>query len=442
MGFPLGDWKKKQIIYRYYEKFVSYLCISFFNAYIWGNVKNIRMKKILTVGVLLGCLVNGMANAQNSAGRKDVPVLNVEQKFSCEDISVESLGKVRYISFKAAEDVLLGDQLQLYPGEKSLFFCGRQNGEVVGFDLNGNFLGKFNRKGQGAEEYGAILQLTYDESAREVCLLTQGNGSKLFVFGLQGEYKRSYSLPESLKPWNIASFDDSSWLIYDIENTKVIRNGVVEKLKKEDSDPTPRPFILLDKQTGKEKGRLSVSVENRFRPFVLTKHQGLPWVFIGQMNHLITDGKGAILNDPASDFCYRVFPDRTVKPLLSRMPSAASMKDKIIVSVQGASSAYLLIKTILLKPFEGEKKLRERLLLYKTADDSFTDCKLIHPDYNGNADLLDRFYSAGNRIYFILYPHVLIQAMENKKLSGDLLTLTKTLDEEDNLILLELTLDE
>lgn len=388
-------------------------------------------------------LVGGTVGAENvKTVKQEVPVLNVEKKLSQKKVTVQSLGKVRYIRFSAPADVLLGDYMTLFPDKNSLFFCGRQNGDVVGFDREGNFLGKFNHQGQGANEYGTISQLVYDEANKEVCLVVQGTTSKLFVFDMKGECKRVLPLSAALKPWKITSFNPDLWLLFDIENTFVIRNGEVQKLVDGTPGPTLQPFILIDKRTGKEAGRLPVTIPNRFRPFVLTRHQGLPWVFIAQINNVIQYGDNQILNDPASDVCYQAFPDCTVKPLLTRTPAVATMKEKTIVSVQAASSRYMLIKQVILKAFEDEDNLREQLILYSADDNSFVACELSNADYKGKSDLFTKFYTAGNKIYFVLYPNALLEALDQHKLSGDLHRIAMELDEEDNLILMEVTLDD
>ena len=46
-----------------------------------------------------------------------------------------------------------------------------------------------------------------------------------------------------------------------------------------------------------------------------------------------------------------------------------------------------------------------------------------------------------NKLYYILYPFTLLEAMEKGELSGELAEITKTLDEDENLILMEVDLD-
>lgn len=134
--------------------------------------------------------------------------------------------------------------------------------------------------------------------------------------------------------------------------------------------------------------------------------------------------------------CFKV-PDDV---FLRRTPSLETMGDKTVLAVLAATPAYMLIKTFLLKHIEGEDKLNEKLYLYASKNKSFSGCEFHNRDFENAGDVFTNFYVANNKLYFILYPYVLLEALENGKLSGELMEITKTLDEEDNPIIMEVSL--
>lgn len=399
----------------------------------------INSKLFLLVVLLCISLVETFAK-QESKEKLLLPVLNMQEKYSDEKVNIQDIGKVQYICFKVPDDVLLGDHLTFMPFRNSLFFYGRDQGEVLGFNLDGSFIGRFNRKGQGADEYAVIDKLAYDENKQEVYLLSKHKTLRLFVFDMKGNCKRVMPILDTFQPWNILFLDTDFLLAYDIANTAVFRDGKMEKLTPRDPAPAERPFILLDKNTGKIISKLPVSLKNRIRPFVKSRHQGLPWVFIAPMNYLVDGSNGQILNDPVADTTYLLLPNRSLKPILRRTPSLETMKDKTVLAVLAATPAYMLIKTFLLKHIEGEDKLNEKLYLYASKNKSFSGCEFHNRDFENAGDVFTNFYVANNKLYFILYPYVLLEALENGKLSGELMEITKTLDEEDNPIIMEVSL--
>ena len=98
----------------------------------------------------------------------------------------------------------------------------------------------------------------------------------------------------------------------------------------------------------------------------------------------------------------------------------------------------MLVNAVFLKD-EGQMKLRDELYLYNVAENSFSHVKLTNKDWQ-NGDMMN-FVFNNNKLYYTLYPFTLLEAMEKNELGGDLLEITKSLDEDENLILMEVSLD-
>ena len=148
------------------------------------------MKRIClcAVTVMLVVGLNGCKNGAKNEG--PLPVLDFRADIPDREAALQDLGKVRYFRLQTPENVLLGDQMKLIPNKK------------------GEMISHFNRKGQGGEEYARIRHILYDEKRQELFLdgITQ-----MQVYGLDGTYKRSFSLPDSLQMDVIESLDEMQW---------------------------------------------------------------------------------------------------------------------------------------------------------------------------------------------------------------------------------------
>ena len=119
-------------------------------------------------------------------------------------------------------------------GEKYILVKNRKNdGDVFVYDRKGKALHKFNRKGQGAEEYVNITGMVLDEKNEEI-FINSHHIQKILVYDLCGNYKRPlnhqagtdsleshpYCMDSSSFYLEISNYDDSNLICYDFIGAK------------------------------------------------------------------------------------------------------------------------------------------------------------------------------------------------------------------------------
>lgn len=396
-----------------------------------------RMKNIfITLSAIAFIYVLGACN-HKAKTNSPLPVLDLQTGITEREVSVQDLGKVRYIHLQVSDSILLGDQMKLAASKNSLFFFNSSTGEVIGFNKEGKQISRFNRKGQGGEEYARIRQVIYDDEREEVFLLSWEK-KQLLVYEPDGKYKRSLSLPDSIQPECIVSLDRNSLVLLDMNQAPFVKDGG-ELDTSQPGLPGDHPFMVMDKETGKDSKYLPVVSGDRYHSFLLTSKDSRPFLLLGRLNYLYPCNDGCILSEPAADTIFFLSPGQQVKPVLTRIPSAKEKEGRISLEVRAATSKIMLVKALFIKQ-DGLEKLPSQLYLYTIPENKFTGCRLKNTDWQG-ADITDQGIFDNNKLYYILYPFNLHEAMDKGLLSGELLEISKTLDEDDNPILMEVALD-
>lgn len=392
------------------------------------------MKKIWVCAALMAML-GGLNGCKESAGKEgELPVLDFRTDIPAKEVALQDIGKVRYFRLQTPEKVLLGDQMKLAAGEAGLFFFEPSTGDVTGFDKNGKMICHFNRKGQGGEEYGRIRHVLYDEARKAVFLDAV---RQIQVYDLDGNFKRTLKLPESIMTDVIESVDENTLVGLDMQGALLVKEGETTKID-ELPDADNCPYVLMDKETGEKIERLPLVSNNRYRSMIMTTRDGRPFILLNRMRHFLAcDGGGCLISEPAADTLYLLSPDRQLKPVFAKLPLSTEKDGKIACEIKAFTPDRMLINAVFLKD-EGEMKLRNELYLYDAAEKAFSHVKLTNKDWKGG-DMMN-FVSNNNKLYYTLYPFTLLEAMEKNELSGHLLEITQTLDEDENMILMEVQL--
>ena len=386
---------------------------------------------ILLPTILLLCTLG--ACKKNSGVEEALPVLDFRQDIPEKEVTLQDIGNVRYIRFHTSDSILLGDHMRLLPCGDKLFFYDRGGGDVLGFDKDGNSLSRFNHKGQGADEYTGIYYFAFDQEKAEVFICAP---KRIQVYGMDGRYKRSLPIPDSILIDDIISLNGRFLLLSEMRNTPFIQDGELKKYAEELPDPNPYPFLLMDKETGKIEA-VPVRSEGRFQNLVWTMREGKPFILVGRQQHFFPASGKSLLSQPAADTLYAISPSRELVPMFARLPLTKEKDGKIGCALMAATSRIMLVDAVFLKD-EGMNQLKRQLYVYDINKKSPAVGSLVNVEFEGYNNQYP--VVSDNKLYFILYPHVLLEAKENHKLSGKLLEITETLDEEDNPVLVEVEL--
>lgn len=395
--------------------------------------------KQISIFFLAFALLGGLGSCQNNAvdnRSKALPVLDFRQDIPEKEVTLQHLGTVQYLRFNAPEDVLLGDHMRLAPSKMDhLFFYSSGDGDVLRFDKKGTFISRFNHKGQGGDEYTDIRQFVADPERGEVFICAF---NKVLVYDLEGTYKRTLAIPDSILVDGMASLNKQTLLFVNMKDAPFVKEGVVTKFNEAFLDPNAYPFVLMDKETGETIENLPLVSEGRFQSFLITMRDNKPFFLLGRQQRLFPTNGVCLMSEPASDTLYALSDKQVLAPLLTRLPSTKEKEGKISCALMAATPRTMLIEALFLKD-EGENNLKRRLYIYNVPEDTFVSGKLISSDFEGH-DFMNPVV-ANNKLYFVLYPNILLEAMKSGKLSGKLLEIASALDEEDNPVLMIVDLE-
>ena len=171
------------------------------------------MGKDLLIGA---CLLLAMAGCSSSAVDEGLVVIDVKAGHPDKELALQDFMEMEYVPLETTDEfVTQGDVLAV--GEKYMVVKNWVNdGDIFLFDRQtGKGVRKWNRRGQGDEEYTYINGAVLDEDRGEVfvnCSPTR----KVMVYDLSGTFKRSFSLPEGAEALAIYDYDAGSLMLYDM----------------------------------------------------------------------------------------------------------------------------------------------------------------------------------------------------------------------------------
>ena len=96
----------------------------------------------------------------------DLLQFDISASYPEKEIKLEEIADIEYLQLGVYEDFLFSRDPLIITSEKIIFY-EFLTGDVMVYSRDGNPLFKFNRKGNGPEEYTEITQLIYDETTDE-----------------------------------------------------------------------------------------------------------------------------------------------------------------------------------------------------------------------------------------------------------------------------------
>jgi hypothetical protein len=291
----------------------------------------IKKIKIIFIALLIlaGC---GKTN-KSSQEDNDLIVVDLNQDYPAMSISINvDVNWVEYIPLETNADFLCAegkiiaftDELIIYSNED------RQGGDILIFNAMGKALKKINHKGQSGEEYTYKSDVIYDDESREL-FVNDEILDKIFVYDLNGNFKRSLRYSENLKfqILEISNFDEESLLCHTPD----------EKIE--------QPWFLISKQTGEKIQDISIPSIEKVSTIVSSRKRdnGNTIFSVLPIKYAINNGNEIILNEPSSDTIFGMGRDKILKPLIARTPAVSAMNPQCLLVVEAKSEDFLFLKS-------------------------------------------------------------------------------------------------
>ena len=174
------------------------------------------MKKRITIGTLTLLSLMGMFGCKQQETVEALMTLDVKADYPEKEWVVQDFLDVEYIPLETNDEFITQGSVKAI-GKRFVLVTNLLNdGNIFVFDRKtGKAVRKINRKGQGAEEYAFINGIILDEEKDEMFVNSASN-KKIFVYDLQGNFKRSFQHAEGAQYLDVFNYDADNLICYDM----------------------------------------------------------------------------------------------------------------------------------------------------------------------------------------------------------------------------------
>lgn len=360
--------------------------------------------------------------------------INVSQKYPEKDVFLQDLAaKIEYIPLETNNNTLIGSNPQIvYLSDNYIIIKVFSTSDVFVFDGKGKLKFSFNKKGQSGTEYNNLSIVAFDETSKEVFVADSYSAiPSILVYSEDGKFKRSLPLPPDLSPRDMYNFDNETLLVYDVFGLN-------------QDNYSSNPYLLLSKKDGSVVDTLDIHLPVRVSNsiYIPIEIDGQPGTTSLSLHIPINRslGDNFLISDWSADTIYELTLKRELLPMIVRTPSIHKSDPKIILSNELTTDRFMFLNKAVLD-FEMVKRSRTfptMSLMYDFETKQLCEYNLINKDYEergvpgfGNA------VTPKNTGAYLIEVHRLFEAVEAGKLKGELIQLMKTLNVDDNPILVK-----
>lgn len=329
----------------------------------------------------MSLLVTGCSSTNQS--NKELPFIDVSIEYPEKEIDLTDIADVRYVSLNSESDDYLFKGSIDYVTQNRIVVIDRSSHSILFFSKDGDPISRFNRRGQGPEEYTDAATVMYDEEQDDVYVSPDFSGH-IMVYSSKGEPAESV-------------IDSTFFLISTTDGT------VLEYIQ------LPNKNIDLS-------------------------YKDLESVFIGQVNYgrIRKCSEGVLLYNPEADTIFLYNKDKVLTPYLHKMPLLSESGTKTVMDICMDAGRFQFIS---IYPYLklGSSPSPKYYIRDKKTGEIFSQ-KITIPDYKGKHFFvnprLSKYYEKEYHLELELTE--LEEAYNENKLDGALKELTASLIEEED----------
>ena len=348
--------------------------------------------------------------------------IDVRKNYPEKEIILTDIADVTYLCLNSDDDDYLFKGRIHSITENTIVIVDDVSGSILFFSKDGMPKSRFNRKGQGPEDYVNVRIVVFDEKADDVFVLSYGFVNFFSVYSSTGEYKRKIFLPEGRTfVQTVYSFDDESLFIYD---GSVERENLVQLINDSNTEFSKSHFFCISKTNGKALDYVEIPINS-----IILKDEaaGMPYT----PNRLIKSKDGVLLCNPETDMVFLYNKDRSLIPIIQKTPSTKQLDPMVILNNCVDVGKYQFMEIVTIR-FGQDGFPCKYLMRDKNTDEIFQQ-KITLPDYKGKEFFFRPRASGGDYGYCTYFELGLIelkQASRENKLNGKLKELVGTLNED------------
>ena len=398
--------------------------------------------------VPLGC-------TSNRQGKEDLPFIDIRKNYPEKELILTDFADVSFIHLNAENaDFLYKSPIRaLTVTNNTIVVYDISTCSILFFSKDGTPKSRFNRLGQGPEEYipADIIRILYDEETDEV-FFTNHRINIIQVYSSKGQYKRtiplpqgvpthSLPLPQGVHTHSLVSFDDESFFMYNSKSTIYMMPSLREEHFSE--IPNFTTYYWISKVDGTILDSLNLQSDKTVS--LVKIHPKGHILYLTPYGRLIKGIEGYFLCNPETDTVYFYSNDKSLTPIFRKTPSVHDLDPKAVITnvVDISRYQFFSIETIFYEEDRRNPIYPEKYYFLDKETGEIFRQKIILPEYKGKefqlfvGYLRVGYYGIENGIAYELDLIELKQAYEENRLSGKLKELVSTLNElEDNNVLM------
>ncbi len=384
------------------------------------------MKKIIYLPLILILLSScGSEKKQNS-----IPTVDVTKTYPKKEIVLQDIADVEYIPLETRDDVLLGSRAHIdYISKDLIVVSNRKEGDIFVFNGKGKLLSKFNHKGQGANEYTRISSVVYAPSTKEIFVK---NRKRFLIYNTAGQFQREIEVKAKESLGRICNFNKDNIIAYEIPNYSMDGSLNINDLKKKVPVRNKTPMFFISKQTGVIDTLKAFYIPKRNPDAIFHFINGGFSIYSFTTNYITKVANGFVLDNFYCDTIFHLNQQRKLTPILIKQPAYKSLDENpLVVNVISVSPSYCFFK-IVKRVAEPGNKIKATVCVNRKNHDIV--------EYTlRNKEIADKEFKI-KPFSKLLNADDLLDLLEKGKLSGQLKTIAENLKEEDNPVIIKVTL--
>lgn len=159
--------------------------------------------------LIIGACLTACSRSESSV---DMIIIDLEKN---EQISIpysSFIDSITYIPLETTDVCLIGEVRDIIISDSIIFMLKSERDEILLFSIEGKYLRKLSKIGQGPGEYRAINQMSYNEKRQSLSI----SSTKIIEYDLYGNLKNEFRIPFDIS--DLYQFDNGDYLLSRLES--------------------------------------------------------------------------------------------------------------------------------------------------------------------------------------------------------------------------------
>ena len=390
------------------------------------------MKNSNTISaIILLAVMAGCGGSKQSAD--DIIIVDVTKSYPDKELILQDFMDVEYIPLETNDEFVTQGDVLAIGKEIMLVKNYRSDGDIFVFDRNGKGLGKFNRWGQGPEEYiSTFINVMLDEENNEIFIqeILGNNKGRIMVYDLFGKFLRSISKREGMN-YSVLQNYDREHLI-----------GRETTVQIDEKSTESQPYAIVSKKDGSMVKDIRIGIKQGINTRLIAGGGGMVVDLTANTSSIIPYHKSWILMELSSDTIFRLLPDYSITPFITRTPSVHSTNPELLLVPDIFTDRYYFLETFKKEVESVPGFFKRTKLAYDVQENTIYEYTVRNDDYSTHKMIdipfIKKIYAIDNEIAFwqTIEAYQLVEAYKKGELKGRLKEISAELDEEDNPVIM------